>query len=75
MCGKHVFVSHQENSLLMILLQKRAHDAGVESTERVGNKDWWRNIPPPVTTRRSTKRENYDTANYNFQTEGRFVSY
>uniref|UniRef100_A0A158Q7B1 ANK_REP_REGION domain-containing protein n=1 Tax=Elaeophora elaphi TaxID=1147741 RepID=A0A158Q7B1_9BILA len=61
------------NKVIMKLWRsaKRAHDAGVEGAiDRVGSKDWWRNIPPPSTSRRSTKRESYDTADYSFQTEG-----
>ncbi|VDO49469.1 unnamed protein product [Brugia timori] len=54
----------------MISLQKRAHDAGIENIDRVGSKDWWRNIPPPSATRRGMKRGNYDTANYSFRNEG-----
>ncbi|EJW80362.1 hypothetical protein WUBG_08724 [Wuchereria bancrofti] len=51
-------------------LQKRAHDAGIENIDRVGSKDWWRNIPPPSATRRGIKRGNYDTTNYSFRAEG-----
>ncbi|KAL3990429.1 hypothetical protein ACH3XW_31740 [Acanthocheilonema viteae] len=59
------------NKVIMKLWRsaKRAYDAGIESIDRVGSKDWWRNIPPPSAARKSTKRENYDTANYSFQTE------
>ncbi|VDK77406.1 unnamed protein product, partial [Onchocerca ochengi] len=60
------------NKVIMKLWRsaKREHDAGIENIDRVGSKDWWRNIPPPSATRRGVKRENYDTANYTFRPEG-----
>ncbi|CAG9531234.1 unnamed protein product [Cercopithifilaria johnstoni] len=60
------------NKVIMKLWRsaKRAHDAGIEGIDRVGSKDWWRNIPPPSATRRSAKKKNYDTTNYSFRTEG-----
>lgn len=77
-----IFVSHQLIAKKidcighnLTLLQKRAYDAGIEGTDRVGCKDWWRNIPPPSATRRNTKAENCDTTNYSLHTEGRFVLY
>ncbi|VDM15247.1 unnamed protein product [Wuchereria bancrofti] len=60
------------NKVIMKLWRsaKRAHDAGIENIDRVGSKDWWRNIPPPSATRRGIKRGNYDTTNYSFRAEG-----
>ncbi|KAK6113545.1 hypothetical protein QQG55_52075 [Brugia pahangi] len=59
------------NKVIMKLWRsaKRAHDAGIENIDRVGSKDWWRNIPPPSAARRGIKRGNYDTANYSFRNE------
>ncbi|KAM3727583.1 Replicase polyprotein 1a [Dirofilaria immitis] len=60
------------NKVIMKLWRsaKRAHDAGIENIDRVGSKDWWRNIPPPSSSRRGMKKENYDNANYTFRPEG-----
>ncbi|VDK85464.1 unnamed protein product [Litomosoides sigmodontis] len=60
------------NKVIMKLWRsaKRAHDAGIEGSDRVGCKDWWRNIPPPSATRRSIKAGNCGSTNYSLHTEG-----
>ncbi|VDM98806.1 unnamed protein product [Thelazia callipaeda] len=48
---------------------KRAHEAGLEVADRVGIRDWWRKIPPPVAKRKIKKLQNYDDIHALYQVD------